>query len=256
MEIPVFDSIINGALQPNRSAKLASSFNTISRALSQLPDNLFRAEKVMKEQLGDYVPFSFDDERAVYIGLDEEYHPVPQYKYPIVIDVFPAINDTPEHRFYSTIISSESKRIKMALIEFSAIAKADIDTKGEVKRTLERIYHLSLQLKNADIDQVIHYSLKQQMIQLYYEIAFTYNYLIPEDKIVSFEDYYYTLFDSYPTESISTLFLSERIKAEIQRLILFSDSDITLQKGLLGKSMAYAQLTLKGFVLCVRRSCV
>lgn len=243
MKTPIFDSIINGALSPLNAEQAAVPFSDIYRGMINLPGNLSQLESLIEVQLGKYVSFDFAEEKAISLGIPgEEYHEVPDYKYPIRINVFPEIDDTPEHRFYNQIMTAQSLQTILALKEFSSTAKADIDTKGEVKRTLEGIYHLSLQLKDVLHGQVIKYSLKQQMIKLYYEIAYTFNHILAEDKIAPFEDYYFALFNSYPPENIVSIFTAEKIKAKIQSVIMAESNDITTQKTLLNESVGYIQL--------------
>ena len=186
MTIPIFDSIINGALSPLRAESASVPFAEIANALRNLPSDLASLERLLVQQLGQYIQFNFAAEKATRLGIsDEEYHPLPSYRYPIKIDAFPEISETPKHRFYARIIAAEATRVKLALAEYSATAEADIDTRGEVRRTLDDLYHLSLQLKKVLHGEVIKYSLKQQMLTLYYEIAATFIYLLPEDKVAT-----------------------------------------------------------------------
>lgn len=232
MTTPIFDSIINGALSPMRAESASVPFATIANALRSLPEDLTGLERLIEQQLGQYIAFNFDGERAKFLGIsEEEYHPLPSYKYRIKIEAFPEINETPEHRFYANIITAESRRVKLALAEYSATAQADIDTRGEVRRTLEGLYHLSLQLKSVLHGQVIKYSLKQQMLTLYYEIAAAYSYLLPEDKIEPFDDYYYQIFGKYPDVETKAAFDTARLLAKAQLAI--EAGDIETQKAIL-----------------------
>jgi len=215
-----------------RAESASVPFATITNALRNLPEDLPRLERLIEHQLGQYIAFNFDGERAKFLGIsEEEYHPLPSYKYPIKIEAFPEINETPEHRFYANIITAESRRVKLALAEYSATAQADIDTRGEVRRTLEGLYHLSLQLKSVLHGQVIKYSLKQQMLTLYYEIAAAYSYLLPEDKIEPFDDYYYQIFGKYPDVETKAAFDTARLLAKAQLAI--ETGDIETQKAIL-----------------------
>lgn len=232
MTTPIFDSIINGALSPLRAESASVTFAEIANALRNLPADLAGLERLLEQQLGQYIQFNFAAEKATRLGIsEEEYHPLPSYRYPIKIDAFPDISETPEHRFYARIIAAEAARVKLALAEFSATAEADIDTRGEVRRTLDDLYHLSLQLKSVLHGQKIKYSLKQQMLTLYYEIAATYIYLLPEDKVAPFDDYYYQIFGKYPDDEVKTAFESARLTAMAQ-LSIFSN-DIEAQKAIL-----------------------
>ena len=232
MTTPIFDSIINGALSPMRAESASVPFATMANALRKLPEDLTGLERLIEQQLGQYIAFNFAAERAKFLGISvEEYHPLPSYKYPIKIEAFPEINETPEHRFFANIITAESRRVKLALAEYSVTAKADIDTRGEVRRTLEGLYHLSLQLKSVLHGQVIKYSLKQQMLTLYYEIAATYSYLLPEDKVEPFDDYYYQIFGKYPDVETKAAFDTARLLAKAQLTI--EAGDIETQKSIL-----------------------
>lgn len=232
MTTPIFDSIINGALSPLRAESASVTFAEIANALRNLPADLAGLERLLEQQLGQYIQFNFAAEKATRLGIsEEEYHPLPSYRYPIKIDAFPDISETPEHRFYARIIAAEAARVKLALAEFSATAEADIDTRGEVRRTLDDLYHLSLQLKSVLHGQKIKYSLKQQMLTLYYEIAATYIYLLPEDKVAPFDDYYYQIFGKYPDDEVKAAFDSARLTAKAQLCILAND--IEAQKTIL-----------------------
>ena len=232
MTTPIFDSIINGALSPMRAESASVPFATIANALRNLPEDLTGLERLIEQQLGQYIAFNFAGERAKFLGISvEEYHPLPSYKYPIKIEAFPEINETPEHRFYANIITAESCRVKLALAEYSATAQADIDTRGEVRRTLESLYHLSLQLKSVLHGQVIKYSLKQQILTLYYEISAAYSYLLSEDKIEPFDDYYYQIFGKYPDVETKAAFDTARLLAKAQLAI--EAGDIETQKAIL-----------------------
>lgn len=232
MTTPIFDSIINGTLSPLRAESASVPFAEIANALRNLPSDLAGLERLLEQQLGQYIQFNFAAEKATRLGIsEEEYHPLPSFRYPIKIDAFPNISETPEHRFYARIIAAESARIKLALAKYSATAEADIDTRGEVRRTLDNLYHLSLQLKNVLHGQVIKYSLKQQMLTLYYEIAATFIYLLPEDKVATFDDYFYQIFDKYPDDEVKAAFESARLTAKAQ-LSIFAN-DIEAQKALL-----------------------
>lgn len=243
MTTPIFDSIINGALSPKKIEQAAVPYSIICQALTHLPNNVSQLESLLEKQLGKYVRFDFAEEKAAPLFIEgEEYHPIPNYKYTISINAFPIPDDSPMNRFYAKIINAQSYHVKLALEEFSATAKADIDTKGEIMRTLEGIYHLSLQLKDVRDTKVIQYSLKQQMITLYYDVAYSFCHILPEDKIEPFEDYYYTLFSSYPQNDISELFNIEKLKATIQNCILSNDDNISLHKDLLKQSIAHEPL--------------
>ena len=243
MTTPIFDSIINGALSPKKIEQAAVPYSIICQALTHLPNNVSQLESLLEKQLGKYVRFDFAEEKAAPLFIEgEEYHPIPNYKYTISINAFPIPDDSPMNRFYAKIINAQSYHVKLALEEFSATAKADIDTKGEIMRTLEGIYHLSLQLKDVRDTKVIQYSLKQQMITLYYDVAYSFCHILPEDKIEPFEDYYYTLFSSYPQNDISELFNTEKLKATIQNCILSNDDNISLHKDLLKQSIAHEPL--------------
>ncbi len=232
MTTPIFDSIINGALSPLRAESASVPFAEIANALRNLPSDLASLERLLVQQLGQYIQFNFAAEKATRLGIsDEEYHPLPSYRYPIKIDAFPEISETPKHRFYARIIAAEATRVKLALAEYSATAEADIDTRGEVRRTLDDLYHLSLQLKKVLHGEVIKYSLKQQMLTLYYEIAATFIYLLPEDKVATFDDYYYQIFGKYPDDEVKAAFESARLTAKAQ-LSIFAN-DIEAQKALL-----------------------
>ena len=194
MTTPIFDSIINGALSPLRAESASVPFAEIANALRNLPSDLASLERLLEQQLGQYIQFNFAAEKATRLGIsDEEYHPLPSYRYPIKTDAFPEISETPKHRFYARIIAAEATRVKLALAEYSATAEADIDTRGEVRRTLDDLYHLSLQLKKVLHGEVIKYSLKQQMLTLYYEIAATFIYLLPEENVESIDYQYINL---------------------------------------------------------------
>lgn len=243
MTTPIFDSIINGVLSPTMIEQYSVPISRISQVLTRLPDRISQLESLLENQLGNYVRFDFAEEKAAPLFISGEvYHPIPNYKYDININAFPMPDDSPVKRFYTKIINAQSSYVKLALKEFSATAKADIDTKGEIKRTLEGLYHLSLQIKNVQDTEVIQYSLKQQIIRLYYEVAYTFSHILPEDKIESFEDYYYTLFSSYPQNDISELFNTEKLKATIQNCILSNDDNISLHKDLLKQSIAHEPL--------------
>lgn len=243
MTTPIFDSIINGALSPTKIEQTAVPYSSICQALTHLPNNVSQLESLLEKQLGKYVRFDFAEEKAAPLFIEgEEYHPIPNYKYTISINAFPIPDDSPMNRFYAKIINAQSYHVKLALEEFSATAKADIDTKGEIKRTLEGLYHLSLQLKNVQDTEVINYSLKQQIIRLYYEIAYTFCHILPEDKIESFEDYYYTIFSYYPQNDVSEIFKTEKLKAIIQNCILSSDDNISQHKDLLKQAIAQNSL--------------
>lgn len=243
MKASIFDSIINGTLSPLTAEQKSVPMSEISQKLRKLPTDLQQLEILLTAQLGQYVDFSFDEEKACPLNLaGDEYHPLPEYRYPVNIQIFASIDDTPEHRFYSQIIEAEALRLKLALAEFSSTAKADIDTRGEIERTLEGIYHLSLQLKNVLHGQVIKYYLKQQMIRLYYEIAYTYGYLFQEDRICPFDDYYFKIFGSYPAEEVSSAFKSTELQAHIQHCILSKDQDIDTHMDMLKQSLIFSQL--------------
>lgn len=232
MTTPIFDSIINGALSPLRAESASVPFAEIANSLRNLPSDLAGLERLLEQQLGQYIQFNFANDRATHLGIsEEEYHPLPSYRFPIAINAFPAISETPEHRFYARIISAECSRVKLALADYSATAKADIDTRGEVRRTLEELYHLSLQLKNVLHGQVIKYSLKQQMLTLYYETASIYAYLLPEDKVMPLDDYYYQIFGKYPDDEVKAAFESARMLAKAQLSIYAND--IEAQKAIL-----------------------
>lgn len=232
MTTPIFDSIINGALSPLRAESASVPFAEIANSLRNLPADLAGLERLLEQQLGQYIQFNFANDKATCLGIsEEEYHPLPSYRIPIAINAFPAISETPEDRFYARIITAECSRVKLALADYSATAKADIDTRGEVRRTLEELYHLSLQLKNVLHGQVIKYSLKQQMLTLYYEIASTYTYLLPEDKVATLDDYYYQIFGKYPDDEVKDAFESARLLAKAQLSIYAND--IEAQKAIL-----------------------
>ncbi len=243
MKASIFDSIINGALSPLVADQKSVPMGEISQKLRRLPTNLHQLEILIADQLKQYVEFSFNEERACSLNLaGDEYHPLPDYKYPADIQIFGRIDDTPEHRFYSQIIEAEALHLKLALAEFSSTAKADIDTRGEIERTLEGIYHLSLQLKDVLHGQVIKYYLKQQMIRLYYEIAYTYGYLFPEDRICPFDDYYFKIFGSYPAEEVTSAFKSAELQARIQYCIISKTEDVDSHKNMLKQSLIFSQL--------------
>lgn len=243
MTTPIFDSIINGVLSPTMIEQYSVPYSSICQALTHLPNNVSQLESLLEKQLGNYVRFDFAEEKAAPLFISgEEYHPITKYKYAISINAFSMPDDSPMHRFYAKIINAQSIYVKLALEDFSATAKADIDTKGEIKRTLEVLYHLSLQLKNVQDTEVINHSLKQQIIRLYYEVAYTFCYILPEDKIESFEDYYYTIFSIYPQNDVSEIFKTEKLKAIIQNCILSSDDNISQHKDLLKQAIAQNSL--------------
>lgn len=243
MTTPIFDSIINGVLSPTMIEQYSVPISRISQVLTRLPDSISQLESLLENQLGNYVRFDFAEEKAAPLFISgEEYHPIPNYKYDISINAFPMPDDSPVKRFYTKIINAQSSYVKLALKEFSATAKADIDTKGEIMRTLEGIYHLSLQLKDVRDTKVIQYSLKQQMLTLYYDVAYSFCHILPEDKIEPFEDYYYTLFSSYPQNDVSDVFKTEKLKAIIQNCILSSDDNISHHKDLLKQSIVQESL--------------
>lgn len=224
MTTPIFDSIINGALSPTKIEQAAVPYSSICQALTHLPNNVSQLESLLEKQLGKYVRFDFAEEKAAPLFIEgEEYHPIPNYKYTISINAFPIPDDSPMNRFYAKIINAQSYHVKLAIEEFSATAKADIDTKGEIKRTLEGLYHLSLQLKNVQDTEVINYSLKQQILSLYYEIAATYTYILPEDKIIPFDDFYYQIFGLYPSTKVKDVFNTAMLSAQIQISIFSND---------------------------------
>ena len=69
------------------------------------------------------------------------------------------------------------------------------------------------------------------MLTLYYEIAATYSYLLPEDKVEPFDDYYYQIFGKYPDVETKAAFDTARLLAKAQLTI--EAGDIETQKSIL-----------------------
>lgn len=204
MNIPVIDSIINGNLNPELIGEI--EFVKISRALSYLPATLKESEKLLHEQISQYVRFDFDAERPFILGKGiDRFAAVPDYKIPINTDLSQSRPANPKEKFYAEVVKAEEHRLLLALTDFANTA-AVTDSKGEVKNTLRNIYHLSKQLKPFQSDNVIMYRVKQSAFSLYYKVAYTFEYIIGAKFYEPVEDYYYELFGKYPDDDTLAIF--------------------------------------------------
>ena len=72
MTTPIFDSIINGVLSPLRAESASVPFAEIANALRNLPSDLASLERLLEQQLGQYIQFNFAAEKATRLGISEE----------------------------------------------------------------------------------------------------------------------------------------------------------------------------------------
>lgn len=244
MNLPIIQSIFHGALRPNLilsetriDGKLVLKsednlpYQELLRTISNIPTKLEDIEKLCLQTLGEYAQFDFLSEKPYCIAniAPDEFTSIPTFHFSANIQLEKPATKTPYLKFYETIITLESTRIKLALLNFADISKSDIDTRGAVKDTLKQIYSYSKEAINRGYDVTLYSTepihevseqdlekvkndnsvfliLKTQLIKLYFEIVLMFQSILTDKDFISFDDYIYNCYGDYPTAEQSNAY--------------------------------------------------
>ena len=166
MNLPIIQSILHGALRPGNNPDMP--FQALSRKFNNLPTNQNDIEKLFITELGDYAVFDFEKAIAINNIAPDEYTSIKEYTFKPKIEISKEESlQTPQTIFYNSIVNAEATRIKIALLNYSAVVQSDIDTRQEVKETLRQIK--SYIKKASETADLIHQALQTKLIKLYYE---------------------------------------------------------------------------------------
>jgi hypothetical protein len=216
MNLPIIQSILHGALRPNISSNIP--FQTIARKFNNLPFNLAGIENLYKAELENYAMFDFEKTIPINNIAPDNYTPIMEYTFmPNVELPFTNSQQTPQFSFYNTIVKAETTRIKLALLSFSLSAQSDIDTKQEVKETLQQIK--SYTKSAADISDSIFQNLQTHLIKLYFELTLLFDVLITENDFTPFDDFFLDCFNQYPAIEQTNAFKAAKIIQQTQKQI-------------------------------------
>jgi hypothetical protein len=196
MNLPIIQSIFHGALRPNIKSDIP--FQAINRKFNNLPINLSAIENLYTSELGKYAMFNFEKTIPINNIAPDSYTPIFEYTFmPNVELLFNEIQHTPQFLFYNAIVKAETTRIKLALLNFSVSAQSDIDTRQEVKETLQQIK--SYTKSATDFQDSIFLNLQTHLIKLYFELTLMFDVLITENDFTPFDDFFLDCLNQYPT---------------------------------------------------------
>ncbi|MCK9205569.1 MAG: hypothetical protein M0P66_00515 [Salinivirgaceae bacterium] len=213
MNLPIIQSILHGALRPNISSDIP--FQAITRKFNNLPFNLAGIENLYKAELCNYAMFDFEKTIPINNIAPDNYTPIIEYTFmPNVELPFTELQQTPQFSFYNTIVKAETTRIKLALLSFSESAQSDIDTKQEVKETLQQIK--SYTKSAADISDSIFQKLQTHLIKLYFELTLMFDVLLTENDFTPFDDFFLDCFNQYPTIEQANAYKATKIIQQTQ----------------------------------------
>ena len=216
MNLPIIQSILHGALRPNISSDIP--FQIITRKFNSLPFNLAGIENLYKTELGNYAIFDFEKTIPINNIAPDNYTPLMEYTFmPNVELPFTELQQTPQFSFYNTIVKAETTRIKLALLSFSESAQSDIDTKQEVKETLQQIK--SYTKTAADISDSIYQNLQTHLIKLYFELTLLFDVLLTDNDFTPFDDFFLDCFNQYPAIEQTNAYKAAKIIQQTQKQI-------------------------------------
>lgn len=216
MKLPIIQSILHGALRPGNNPDMP--FQALSRKFNSLPTNQNDIEKLFITELGDYAVFDFEKAIAINNIAPDEYTSIKEYTFKPKIEISKEESlQTPQTIFYNTIVNAEATRIKIALLNYSAVVQSDIDTRQEVKETLRQIK--SYIKKASETVDVIHKALQITLIKLYYELSIEFDLLLTETDYIAFEDLYLECLNHYPSDEEVNAYRAAKYIQEVQKQI-------------------------------------
>ena len=138
MELKIYDSIIHGSLQPHGNQPPAE-YSEISHLLDNIPPTLPELESRLQQIIGRNLQVNFNADTPVNITQflnSQEYTQVTTDYFPPEIALLLPVATTQIQRFYYFVITAESQRIKLRLLQSVEILKDDVCSKQEVKEVL------------------------------------------------------------------------------------------------------------------------
>ncbi|MDR3047413.1 MAG: hypothetical protein LBU51_07360 [Bacteroidales bacterium] len=192
MNLEIYNSILHGSLRP-QSGQTPVGYSEISHLLDKCPTTLSEIENRLTQVLGNNLPVNFNTDTPANIT---QYLNNQDYT-AIVIDYFPpeimlSFPDTqiPIHRFYHFLITAESKRIKLRLLQSVETLKDDICAKQEIKDTLSQLARHAKTIQEQAQPNEIFACLLTQIVKLYFEITLIFDVLLSGQDYISFTDFY------------------------------------------------------------------
>ena len=93
-------------------------------------------------------------------------------------------------KFYYIVITAESQRIKLRLLQSVEILKDDICSKQEVKEVLTLLARYAKNIREHTLPNEILDFLLTQIVKLYFEITLMFDVFLSETDYISFVDFY------------------------------------------------------------------
>jgi hypothetical protein len=230
MELPIFQSIIHGSLRPNFEIKL-DEYSSFSHLLNEIPDTLKEIEKRLKIVVGENLQLNFDDEQSINISQyisNPTFTPIPQYYFEPEIDLSKELTHNPINRFYTFVIQSEVKRIKLQSLGNAGIIKDDQITKSEIKNVLSGLQRFAKNIKDHPCQNIILDFLLQQIIKLYFELTLIFDLLLSEKDYTSFVDFYSLRLNRQPEEDEISAYQKAELIHKGQKLVMNFDYKVSV----------------------------
>ena len=216
MNLPIAQSILHGALRPSNLPEIA--FQVLARKFNNLPSNLIDIEKLFISELGNYAVFDFEKAIAINNIAPDEYTSIKEYTIKPNIEISKEESlQTPQTIFYNAIINAEASRIKIALLDYSAVVQSNIDTRQELKETLRQIK--SYIKKASETADTYYQNLQANLVRLYYELTISFDVLLTENDFTAFEDLYLECFNRYPSNDELKAYQAAKLIHEAQTQI-------------------------------------
>ncbi len=216
MNLPIIQSILHGALRPSNNPDMP--YQALSRKFNNLPANLNDIERLFITELGNFAVFDFEKAIPINNIAPDDYTLITEYSIKPAIEFQEdKISPTPQTNFYEAIITAEATRIKIALLNYSAVVQSDIDTRQEVKETLRQIK--SYIKKATEIDDAIHQTLQTTLTKLYYELSIEFDLLLTETDFTAFEELYFECLNHYPSDEEINAYQAAKYIHEVQKQI-------------------------------------
>ena len=192
MNIAIYNSIIHGSLSP-QSGQTPVDYSEVSHLLDNCPNSLLEIESLLNRILGKNLQVNFNADNTVNIAQflnNQDYTPVLLDYFPPKITLSIPVPHTPVQRFYYFIITTESQRIKLSLLQSVEILKDDICAKEEIKGVLKLLARYAKAIREQTQSNPIFDFLLTQIVKLYFEITLMFDVLLSDTDYISFPDFY------------------------------------------------------------------
>lgn len=226
MELPIYNSIIHGALQP-QGEQPPIHYSEISHLLQGVQTTLPELEKRLNQVLGKNFQVNFNADTPQNISQFLSNSSYAQ----VALDYFaPEISlplsqaTMPYQRFYYFVITNEAQRIKLRLLQSVEILKDDICSKQEVKEVLALLARYAKHIREHTQPNPIFDFLLTQIVKLYFELTLIFDVLLTEVDYIPFTDFYSLHLNRQADEMVLSAYQKALHIHQTQRLYYNFDS--------------------------------